>query len=117
MATAAKTVYSHITKDPEVCGGKACIDGTRIRVMDIVSLNRQGCAPEKMLDAYPSLNLAQVYAALSYSYEHPEEIEASFAEDRSWEAEHERARALLMKRLKGLRHGPAATLSPRQRRL
>ena len=93
MATAAKTVYSHITKDPEVCGGKACIDGTRIRVMDIVSLKRQGYAPEKMLEAYPALNLAQVYAALSYSYEHPEEIEASFEEDRSWEAEHERAKA------------------------
>ena len=41
MATAAKTVYSHVTKDPEVCGGKACIDGTRIRVVDIVSLKRQ----------------------------------------------------------------------------
>lgn len=54
---------------------------------------RQGYAAEKMLEAHPSLNLAQVYAALSYSYEHPEEIEASFAEDRTWEAEHERAQA------------------------
>ena len=79
--------------DPEVCGGKACIDGTRIRVVDIVSLKRQGHPPEKMLEAYPSLNLALVYAALSYSDEHPEEIEASFAEDRAWEAEHQRAKA------------------------
>ena len=93
MATAAKTVYSHVTKDPEVCGGKACIDGTRIRVVDIVSLKRQGYAPERMLEAYPSLNLAQVYAALSYSYEHPEEIEASFEEVRGWQTEHERAKA------------------------
>jgi uncharacterized protein (DUF433 family) len=62
MATASKTVYSHITKDPEVCGGKACIDGTRIRVIDIVSLKRQRYSPEKMLEAYPSLNLAQVYS-------------------------------------------------------
>jgi uncharacterized protein (DUF433 family) len=98
MATAAKTVYSHVTKDPEVCGGKACIDGTRIRVMDIVSLKRQGYSPEKMLEAYPSLNLAQVYAALSYSYEHPEEIEASFEQDRAWEADHERAKAEYLSR-------------------
>ena len=42
MATAAKTVYSHITKDPEVCGGRACIDGTRIRVADIACLQREG---------------------------------------------------------------------------
>jgi uncharacterized protein (DUF433 family) len=101
MATAAKTVYSHITKDLEVCGGKACIDGTRIRVIDIVSLKRQGYTPEKMLGAYPSLNLAQIYAALSYSYEHPEEIEASFEQDRSWEVEHQRARADYLSRKPG----------------
>jgi uncharacterized protein (DUF433 family) len=93
MATAAKTVYSHITKDPEMCGGKACIDGTRIRVMDIVSLKHQGNSPEQMREAYPSLNLAQIHAALSYYYEHPEEIDKSFEEDRNWEAEHERAKA------------------------
>jgi uncharacterized protein (DUF433 family) len=93
MATATKTVYSHVTKDPEVCGGKACIDGTRIRVVDVVSLKRQGYAPEKMLEAYPSLNLAQVYAALSYYYEHTDEIEMTFEEDRGWQAEHESAKA------------------------
>jgi uncharacterized protein (DUF433 family) len=93
METAAKRVYSHITKDPGVCGGKACIDGGRIRVMDIVSLKRQGKTPEQMLEDYPSLDLAQIYAALSYSYEHPEEIEASFEEDRRWEAAHEAEKA------------------------
>jgi uncharacterized protein (DUF433 family) len=82
MATAARTVYSHITKDPEVCGGRACIDGTRIRVVDIACLQRQGYTPEKMLEAYPSLNLAQLHAALSYYYENPQEIEGALQEDR-----------------------------------
>jgi hypothetical protein len=54
-----------------------------------------------MLEAYPSLNLAQIYAALSYSYEHPEEIEASFEEDRSWEAEHQRAKTEYLNRKPG----------------
>ena len=89
METATKQVYSHITKDADVCGGVACIDGTRIRVMDIVSLKRRGETPEQMLEVYPSLGLAQIHAALSYSYEHPEEIEAAFEEDRHWEAAHE----------------------------
>ncbi len=81
MATTAQ-VYAHISKDPEVCGGKACIDGTRIRVMDIVGLHQHGYAPEKMLNVYSiPLTLAQVYAALTYYYDHPEEIEASFKED------------------------------------
>lgn len=82
MATAAKTVYSHITKDPEVCGGRACIDGTRIRVVDIACLQRGGYTPEKMLEVYPSLNLAQLHAALSYYYENPHEIESALQDDR-----------------------------------
>ena len=80
MATA--TVYSHITKDPEICGGKACIDGTRVRVLDLVCLMRQGLSPQRMLEACPSLNLAQVYAALSYYHENAQEIDADLERDR-----------------------------------
>jgi uncharacterized protein (DUF433 family) len=80
MTTA--TVYSHITKDPEVCGGKACIDRTRIRVLDLVCLVRQGLSAQEMLGAYSSLNLAQVYAALSYYHENPQEIDADLERDR-----------------------------------
>jgi uncharacterized protein (DUF433 family) len=35
-----------------------------------------------MLEIYPSLNLAQIHAALSYSYENPQEIESALQEDR-----------------------------------
>jgi uncharacterized protein (DUF433 family) len=80
MATAAKVVYSHITKDPEVCGGRATIDSTRIRVVDIWSLKQRGLTAEQMLGEYP-LNLAQVHAALSYAYENLAEIEAALTED------------------------------------
>jgi uncharacterized protein (DUF433 family) len=94
MATAkATTVYSHVTKDLQVCGGRACIDGTRIRVLDIASLQRQGLSPERMLEAYPSLNLAQVHAALSYYYENTGEIERALQEDREVAERVERDRA------------------------
>jgi uncharacterized protein (DUF433 family) len=83
MATpASQQAYAHITKDPEVCGGKACVDGTRIRVMDIVGLHRHGYTPEQMLNFYAApLTLAQVHAALTYYYDNPGEIDASFRED------------------------------------
>ena len=94
MATVAKMVYAHITKDPKVCGGKACLDNTRIRVMDIVELQREGKKPEEMLHVFAvPLTLAQVHAALAYYYDQREEIEASFAEDDRWEEEHARAKA------------------------
>jgi uncharacterized protein (DUF433 family) len=93
-ALALPISYPHISKTPGVCGGKACIDGTRIRVMDIVCLEREGYRPEQMLNVFAApLTLAQVHAALSYYYDHPGEIEASFAEDLRVEEAIERARA------------------------
>jgi uncharacterized protein (DUF433 family) len=80
MASAAKIVYSHITKDPEVCGGRATIDGTRIRVLDVWDLKQRGLTPEQMVGEYP-LTLAQIHAALSYAYENIAEIEAALEED------------------------------------
>ena len=92
--TTAQTGYLHITKDPRVCGGKPCIDKTRIRVMDIVGLHQAGYTPEQMLNVYATpLTLAQVHAALAYYYDHPEEIEENFAEDDRIEAEIEREQA------------------------
>ena len=93
MATAAKTVYSHVTKQPGVRGGRPCIDDTRIAVVDIVAMLKQDKSAEQMLLAYPSLNLAQVHAAISYYYENKNEIEAELAEDDGWEEEHERRKA------------------------
>ena len=76
MATAAKTVATHITKDPRVCGGKACVDSTRIRVMDIVLLQRQGLKPEDMTEYFSvPLSLAQVHGApAAVQNVHPTEL-------------------------------------------
>jgi len=93
MSTAPKTVYSHVTKQPGIRGGRACIDDTRIAVVDIVAMLKQGRSAEQMLLAYPSLNLAQIHAAISYYYENQKEIEAELAEDDGWEEEHERRKA------------------------
>jgi uncharacterized protein (DUF433 family) len=82
-ARAALATYPHIEKTPGVCGGKACIDGTRIRVLDIVGLRQRGFEPEEMLNMYAvPLSLAQVHAALAYYYDHPDEIETSIREGR-----------------------------------
>jgi uncharacterized protein (DUF433 family) len=96
MATAplATIAYPHISKTPGVCGGKACIDSTRIRVMDIVGLHQRGLKAEDMRGMYGvPLSLAEIYAALSYYYDHRDEIEASFVEDERWETAHERTKA------------------------
>jgi uncharacterized protein (DUF433 family) len=94
MATAAKTTsYPHITRTPEVCGGQPTIDDTRVRVKNIVALLKEGKRPEEMILEYPSLNLAQVHAALAYYYDNPDEIDASLEEELEWESRHEQLRA------------------------
>ena len=103
MATAAATAYPHISKTPGVCGGKACIGGTRIRVMDIVVLHRQGMPPEQMLDHYSSrpLTLAEVHSALAYYYDHKDEIEGELAADEGSDERHEHRKAEALARRAG----------------
>lgn len=100
MATARTAVaaYPHIKKTPGVCGGKPCIEGTRIRVLDIVGLHLRELKPEDMLDTYAQrLTLAQVYSALAYYHDHKAEIEAEIREDRKAAARIDRDRARFLK--------------------
>ncbi len=90
MATTATTVYSYITKDPKVRAGKACVEGTRVAVADIVFLYRRGYTPERIQAEYPQLNLAQVHAALSYYHARQDEIESELHEDESFTEELDR---------------------------
>lgn len=79
MTTVSK---EHISKTPGICGGKACIAGHRIRVMDIVVMNeRWGFSPDQIADQYPGITLADVHAALAYYFDHPAEIAAEFAHE------------------------------------
>ena len=79
----ASVSYPHVTKTPGVCGGKACIDGTRIRVNNVVFLHK-GANDEKLREAYPDLTPAQIHAALAYYYDNRDEIDAELAADKSW---------------------------------
>lgn len=82
MATAAKTLFPHITSDAQVCHGRPCIAGTRVRVMDIVAAHEQGVSPIDLQDYFATraLTLAEIYAALAYYNDHKQEVEADFAE-------------------------------------
>jgi uncharacterized protein (DUF433 family) len=75
----------HITKTPGVCGGRACIAGHRIRVMDIVVLHEmRGMSPPEIVYQYPGITAADVHAALAYYFDNREEIESEFRNDEEW---------------------------------
>ena len=77
------TVLNHIESKPEVCGGRPCIAGTRIRVQDIYTWHeREGFSPDEIVTKFPQLSLADVYAALTYYWDHRDEIQREMIEDR-----------------------------------
>lgn len=80
--TAVGVSKEHITKTPGVCGGKACIAGTRIRVLDVVYLHDRGVAPADIAAAWHGVSVSDVHAALAYAYDHPDEIAAAKEADR-----------------------------------
>jgi len=82
MATGAKTVFPHITTDPEVCHGRPCIAGTRVRVMDIVAAHEQGVSTAELQDYFDTrtLTLGEIHAAIAYYNDHKDEVEADFGE-------------------------------------
>jgi len=81
MAAAKPTVYTYVTKTPGVCGGKARIEGTRVRVNNVACLHKEGATDEKIREAYPDLTPAQIHAALACYYDNREEIDAELEAD------------------------------------
>jgi len=76
-----RTEHPHIVRLEGIRGGEPVIKGTSISVRTIVERTRLGDKPEQIVEDYPYLTLAQVYDALSYYYEHPQEIEQYIAEN------------------------------------
>ena len=68
---------TRITFNPEVMGGKPCIRGMRVTVGTVVGLMASGRTIPDILKAYPYLEEADIYEALSYAAWRVEEIEVS----------------------------------------
>ena len=82
------TEIQHVTKTPGVCGGKACITGHRIRVIDIVVWHEmRGISPEEIVGQFPGITLADVHAALAYYFENRERVDADIQEAESFVAQ------------------------------
>lgn len=73
--------HPYIVSDPQVCGGSARIAGTRITVRTVVIATLlHGLTPEELLTHYPHLTLAGIHDALSYYYDHREQIDREIEE-------------------------------------
>ena len=58
-----------ISIDPRICGGKPCINGTRIWVSLILDFLAEGMSEAELLKDYPQLTHEDILAAIAYGAE------------------------------------------------
>ena len=62
-------LLDRIAIDPEVCGGKPCIKGTRLWVSLVLDFLADGMTESELLAEYPQLAHEDVLAAIAYGAE------------------------------------------------
>lgn len=62
-------LLKRITVEPGKCGGRPCIRGMRIRVVDILELLCSGAESAEILIDYPDLEREDILACLSFALE------------------------------------------------
>jgi uncharacterized protein (DUF433 family) len=59
----------HISINPQVCHGKACIKDTRIMVSVVLDNLADGLTFEEIIQDYPPLTIEDIKAAIAYAAE------------------------------------------------
>ena len=65
-----------IVSDPTMHGGQPVVSGSRVRVIDLIASHLYRNLTADELATNFNLNLAQVYAALAYYYQHKAALDA-----------------------------------------
>ncbi len=60
-------LLERITVNPEQCGGRPCIRGMRIRVVDVLDLLAAGLSAGEILKEMPDLEMDDIKGALQYA--------------------------------------------------
>jgi uncharacterized protein (DUF433 family) len=63
----ANELLDRITTNPKQCGGRPCIRGMRIRVVDVLDLLAAGLTQEAVLAELPDLEPEDIRASLAYA--------------------------------------------------
>ena len=72
-----------LTSSPGVCGGRLRIEGTRVTVLQIVTMYKRGESADDIALNYPHVSLAHIHAALAYYHSHQAEVEKELAHEQA----------------------------------
>ena len=90
MPTVLKTEHPHIVRLEGVCGGEPVIDGLRVTVRHVATLYMRGETVREIAEAL-DITEAQVVHALSYFFDHRDEITALMAQEEQAHARFQQA--------------------------
>ena len=79
--------HPYVTRSPDLARGAPVITGTKFPVRSVVQyILRQGYTAEELIEDFPQLSLPKIYDALSYYYDHREEMDKEMSEntESSW---------------------------------
>ena len=60
-------LIERITVNPEQCGGRPCVRGMRIRVVDVLDLLAAGLSQQQVLEELPDLKAEDISACLKFA--------------------------------------------------
>ncbi|MES2621230.1 MAG: DUF433 domain-containing protein [Bacteroidota bacterium] len=60
-------LLSRITSEQNKCGGKPCVRGMRIRVVDVLELLASGMSQQQILEEHPDLEADDIKACLLFA--------------------------------------------------
>ena len=73
-APVERTEHPHVVKSADATGGEPRIEGSRMPVRQVYNLVEAGTTVAEIVDTWTWLTPAQVHDALSYAYDHAEEM-------------------------------------------
>ena len=76
-----RTSAASVSKRPDIQGGDACINGTRIPIWVLVNYRRLGVSDAELLRGYPALTAADLEAAWEYAAANSQEIDSAIEEN------------------------------------
>ena len=80
--TMTPVMETHIYRDEK---GRACVKRAGVKVREIIeSLEAYHCAPEELIRHFPQLKRSEVHAALTYYYDHRDEIDSEIRAGREF---------------------------------
>jgi len=62
-------LLNRVVANPQVCGGRPCIRGTRLEISIILDSLAEGATLEEVIDHHPQLSRDDISAALAYAAE------------------------------------------------